>query len=95
MLNSPEYVLTWLGLAKIGVIVALINHNLKKTTFAHCLNVSNASAVIFDLQLLDGGLGVHGWKIVICGWMSYYEKLVENFMNKGRLWRFFVLKNVW
>lgn len=27
--NSPEFVYTWLGLAKVGVTAALINTNLK------------------------------------------------------------------
>ncbi|GAB6024394.1 hypothetical protein CHUAL_009560 [Chamberlinius hualienensis] len=45
--NRPEYLATWLGMAKIGVISALINYNLRKHTLAHSINVSNCKAVVF------------------------------------------------
>ncbi|XP_054282944.1 long-chain fatty acid transport protein 1-like [Macrosteles quadrilineatus] len=48
MHNCPEYVCTWLGLAKLGVISALINTNLKLGVLAHCINNSNAKAIIFS-----------------------------------------------
>ncbi|KAK7576246.1 hypothetical protein V9T40_012532 [Parthenolecanium corni] len=51
--NSPEFVCTWLGLSKIGVVTALINTNLRQTSLAHCVNISKCSAFIFDLQLLN------------------------------------------
>ena len=52
--NSPEFVSTWLGLSKIGVVTALINTNLRQTSLAHCVNISKCSAFIFELSMLNG-----------------------------------------
>jgi solute carrier family 27 fatty acid transporter 1/4 len=54
MESRPEYVGTWLGLAKIGVVTSLINFNLRLDTFAHCVTVAGAKAVIFGTELTDG-----------------------------------------
>ena len=54
MENRPEYVATWLGLAKIGVVPALINHNQKKDAFAHAVSVADSKAVIFGAELAHG-----------------------------------------
>jgi acyl-CoA synthetase (AMP-forming)/AMP-acid ligase II len=29
MMNRPEFVATWMGLAKVGVVTAFLNHNLR------------------------------------------------------------------
>ena len=42
MESRPEYVFTWLGLAKAGVITALINHNLAGRPLLHSLSVCGA-----------------------------------------------------
>ena len=41
MENRPEYVATWLGLSKIGVVPALINYNLKDNALTHTVQVAN------------------------------------------------------
>ncbi len=46
--NRTEYVPAWMGLAKIGVAIALINNNLTGAALAHCLSISGASHVITD-----------------------------------------------
>ncbi|MEO1659388.1 MAG: long-chain-acyl-CoA synthetase [Pseudomonadota bacterium] len=46
MENRPEYVSIWYGLAKIGVIVGLINHNLTDKALAHCVNIADAKLII-------------------------------------------------
>lgn len=51
MESRPEFVMLWLGLAKIGVTSALINFNLKHEAFAHCINVSGAKSIIFGHEL--------------------------------------------
>src|SRR5262245_21049609 len=38
--NKPDYVACWFGLAKIGVVTALINTNLVGAPLAHCINIS-------------------------------------------------------
>ncbi|XP_008553438.1 long-chain fatty acid transport protein 4 [Microplitis demolitor] len=51
MTNRPEFVATWLGLGKIGVITALINTNLRLQLFTHCLTVAKVKAVIYGDEL--------------------------------------------
>ena len=63
MENRPEYVATWLGLAKIGVIPALINHNQKAQALVHAIQVATSKALIygseFESGLLNKALTVH------------------------------------
>lgn len=54
MESRPEYVCIWLGLSKIGVIVALINNNLQAETLAHSIKVSNCSAIIIGKEQING-----------------------------------------
>lgn len=56
MENRPEYVATWLGLAKIGIIPALINFNLKQNSLVHAIRVANSKAIIFGSELAEGGI---------------------------------------
>lgn len=53
MTSSPEYIATWLGIAKAGVVPALVNNNLKLDTLAHSISVINSKAVIFDAAHAD------------------------------------------
>ncbi|CEF71222.1 Long-chain fatty acid transport protein 4 [Strongyloides ratti] len=50
--NSGEFVAAWIGLAKIGVISAWINTNLKLEPLAHCINSSNCKSIITTKKLL-------------------------------------------
>jgi fatty-acyl-CoA synthase len=50
MPNRLEYFAIWYGLAKIGVVTALINNQLAGLPLAHCLNISGASQVIVDAE---------------------------------------------
>ena len=45
--NRPEYVAIWIGLAKAGIVTALINHNLKGNPLVHSIQIVNSKAVIF------------------------------------------------
>lgn len=54
MENRSQYVGLWLGMAKIGVEAALINFNLRLEALVHCVNISNAKAVVFGIELTDG-----------------------------------------
>lgn len=54
MESCPEYVCIWFGLSKIGVIVALINNNLKAETLVHSIKVSNCSAIIIGKEQVSG-----------------------------------------
>lgn len=54
--NRPEFVCLWLGLSKLGVITALINHNLRQNSLLHCINIADVSAFIYGAELTDGKL---------------------------------------
>jgi len=51
MPNRPEYLSIWLGLARAGVITALINTNVSGASLAHCVNIAAAKALIVDASL--------------------------------------------
>lgn len=54
MENRLQYVGLWLGMAKIGIEAALINFNLRLEALVHCVNISNAKAVVFSSELSEG-----------------------------------------
>ncbi|XP_068151454.1 long-chain fatty acid transport protein 4 [Drosophila tropicalis] len=45
--NRAEYVATWLGLSKIGVITPLINTNLRGPSLLHSITVAHCTALIY------------------------------------------------
>lgn len=51
--NCPEYVCIWLGLAKLGVITALINNNLRSHPLIHSLNVAKLKGIISSRELVS------------------------------------------
>ncbi|GBM65611.1 hypothetical protein AVEN_164718-1 [Araneus ventricosus] len=51
--NCPEYVCIWLGLAKIGVVTALINTNVKRDSLAHSVNCIDVKSIIFGRNFLE------------------------------------------
>lgn len=52
--NKPEYVATWIGLSKVGVISSLINTNLKNQPLLHSIQVSKPKCVLYSTNLEDG-----------------------------------------
>ncbi|XP_062869788.1 long-chain fatty acid transport protein 4 [Trichomycterus rosablanca] len=59
MENRSQYVGLWLGMAKIGVEAALINFNLRLDALVHCVNISNAKAVVFGSELTEAMCEIH------------------------------------
>jgi fatty-acyl-CoA synthase len=53
MPNRPEYLAIWLGLTRIGVIVALINTSLAGAALAHSIDVAQPRAIIVAAELAD------------------------------------------
>jgi fatty-acyl-CoA synthase len=51
MPNRPEYLAIWLGLSRIGAVVALINANLTGAALAHCITVAQPKHIIVDARL--------------------------------------------
>lgn len=56
--NCPESYALYLGLAKIGVISALINTNLRGTSLTHCVKVSESVGLVFSSTLSEAVCGV-------------------------------------
>lgn len=59
MENRPEFICIWLGLSKIGVIIPLINSNLKQESLLHSITVANCNAVIFSESLESGKYNIY------------------------------------
>ncbi|KAF7495154.1 Long-chain fatty acid transport protein 4 [Sarcoptes scabiei] len=51
MNTRPEFIATWLGLSKCGIVTAFINTNQRMETLVHSITVVNCKAVIFDVTL--------------------------------------------
>ncbi len=56
MENSPHLVIYWLGLAKIGVISALVNFNQRQGPLLHSLTVASCKAIVCSDSLLEEAL---------------------------------------
>jgi hypothetical protein len=44
----------WLGLAKIGVVPALINNNLRQQALVHTIQVADCKGAIYGLEVESG-----------------------------------------
>src|SRR5712671_3784858 len=52
MPNRPEYFALWLGVTRVGGVVALLNTNLTGMALAHCINVVEPKHIIVAAELL-------------------------------------------
>jgi fatty-acyl-CoA synthase len=52
MPNRPEYLALWVGITRVGGVVALLNTNLTGTALAYCINVVNPKHIIVAAELL-------------------------------------------
>lgn len=55
--GRPEFVGLWLGLAKAGMVAALLNVNLRREPLVFCLGTSGAKALIYGGELAAGEAG--------------------------------------
>ena len=53
MPSRPDYIAAWLGITRVGGIVALINTKLVGLSLSHCLNVADADHVILAEEFGD------------------------------------------
>jgi fatty-acyl-CoA synthase len=53
MTNRPEYLAIWLGITKVGGVVALLNINLAGQSLAHCIDVVSPKHFIVAAELAD------------------------------------------
>jgi len=51
MENRPEFIGTWLGIAKIGARVAMINTAVKEKGLIHCIQATSSRYVIYGKEL--------------------------------------------
>ncbi len=52
MPNRPEYFALWLGITRVGGIVALLNTNLSGPSLAHCIDIVSPTHIVVDADLL-------------------------------------------
>ena len=57
MPNRPDYMAAWLGITRIGGVVALINTNLTERSLAHCIDIVAPRHVIVAAGLIDAFAG--------------------------------------
>ena len=53
MPNRPEYMAIWLGLTSVGVVVALLNTQLRGHSLAHCIDLVAPRHIIVAAELVD------------------------------------------
>jgi fatty-acyl-CoA synthase len=53
MSNQPEYMAMWLGITSVGVVVALLNTNLKGSSLAHCIRAVSPKHIIATAEFVD------------------------------------------
>ncbi|MEX0840959.1 MAG: long-chain-acyl-CoA synthetase [Xanthobacteraceae bacterium] len=53
MPNRPEYMAIWLGITRVGGVVALLNINLVGPSLAYCIDIVDAKHIIVAAELFD------------------------------------------
>jgi len=53
MPNRPEYMAIWLGITRVGGVVALLNTNLAGPSLAHCIDLAAPRHLIVAAELVD------------------------------------------
>ena len=51
--NRPEFPLVWLGLAKVGIVTALLNTSARGPVLRHALEQTRAAALIYGSECAD------------------------------------------
>ena len=67
MESRPDYIAVWLGLTRIGVVVALVNHHLAGASLAHCLGVAQPRLVLASSSFAAECAGAApGAPVIVC-----------------------------
>jgi len=53
MENRPEFIITWAGMAKLGIVVALLNTSLRGQSLRHALATTGARHLVAGSECLD------------------------------------------
>jgi fatty-acyl-CoA synthase len=59
MPNRPEYMAIWLGIARVGGVVSLLNTNLVGSSLAHCIDIVSPKHIIVDAELAEAFAAAH------------------------------------
>ena len=79
MHNRPEYLAIWLGITKVGGVVALLNTNLRGPSLAHCINIVAPKQIIVDEALADSLSSALPWLTVSPGVSAHIDRTVEQY----------------
>ena len=60
--NTPEYIAIWLGITRVGGVIAVLDPSHSAWTLARCIRMVAPKHIIMDAAVLanDNGLGQHG-----------------------------------
>lgn len=84
--NRPEFIITWLGLAKAGCTIALINTNLLGEPLIYSMDISKAQRFII------GSFFINYLTQTLCN--PFYQKKVWNILKKLNWeWTVFLVRN--
>src|SRR5215472_16604016 len=57
MPNRPDYLAAWLGITRVGGVVALLNTNLAGRALAHCIDIAAPRHMIVAAELIESFAG--------------------------------------
>jgi fatty-acyl-CoA synthase len=96
MPNRPDYLAAWLGISKVGGVVALINTRLVGPSLAHCINIAAGDHIILAGELAavfetaaphlnrTPKIWIHGGHAGETGSLTHIETVLEE-LSGGRL----------
>jgi fatty-acyl-CoA synthase len=64
MPNRPDYMAAWLGITRVGGVVALINTNLNERALAHCIDIVAPRHVVVAAELIAAFTGAQPYLTV-------------------------------
>lgn len=53
MENRPEFVASWLGISKLGIVIPLVNTNQRQKSLIHSITIVNCKAIVFSESLKE------------------------------------------
>ncbi|GMT25003.1 hypothetical protein PFISCL1PPCAC_16300, partial [Pristionchus fissidentatus] len=83
MENSTDFIAAWMGMAKIGVVSAWINSNLKSDPLAHCIVTGKAKLILttpgleknVSSLLSDGKLSMDSQSVLVLGETKEFQSI--------------------
>ena len=68
--NRPEFPMVWLGLAKVGIVTALINTGARERVLRHALEQTGAVALVYGAECADRVASLAGEGLPVLCWCS-------------------------